>query len=294
MTSEEFWPRRDADAEEIPEVLYHYTSRAGLTGICTNKQLWASSSQFLNDSTELNYAAQIISEVAQSLKKETRDWFELQLLGQAESFGKETAKGFQRQVFFFSLSTDHDSLSQWRGYGRPGDSYAIGFSTACLQRLSGERNIKLARCIYDPTQQVTAIRSGLVHALAEFKKHGFKQSDIQGADAAGVSKAIAKFTLTYVQLAALVKHPAFKEEQEWRLIMMIGNRDVKFRSGTEFLKPYLIVPTGTLMHEGMIRSIVVGPTNHFELDKASLAWFLNEQFGGSIPIVESTAPFRSA
>ena len=46
----------------IPDVLYHYTTQAGLLGIIQSKQIWATSVLFLNDTTEINYAIKLIQE----------------------------------------------------------------------------------------------------------------------------------------------------------------------------------------------------------------------------------------
>jgi hypothetical protein len=42
-----------------PDILYHYTSAAGLCGIIQSVSIWASKIQHLNDSTELLLALKI-------------------------------------------------------------------------------------------------------------------------------------------------------------------------------------------------------------------------------------------
>src|SRR4051794_37392114 len=49
--------------EDVPKRLYHYTTLAGLMGIVSDSTLWASDARFLNDSSELSYAAQLIDGV---------------------------------------------------------------------------------------------------------------------------------------------------------------------------------------------------------------------------------------
>jgi hypothetical protein len=46
--------------EHGSEVIYHYTDAAGLFGIISNDELWASAPSSLNDASELSYGFQLL------------------------------------------------------------------------------------------------------------------------------------------------------------------------------------------------------------------------------------------
>lgn len=45
----------------MPELIYHYTDNSGIIGIISNKELWLGDVAFVNDSEELSYARESIS-----------------------------------------------------------------------------------------------------------------------------------------------------------------------------------------------------------------------------------------
>ena len=94
-----FWRHASLTARDLPEVLYHYTTREGLFGILSSLKIWASSSQFLNDASEFTYSTQLIAEIATDLKKTSTNWFEQQLLDHAIAL--HTSGDLKRQVFVF-------------------------------------------------------------------------------------------------------------------------------------------------------------------------------------------------
>ncbi len=68
-------------------------------------------------------------------------------------------------------------------------------------------------------------------------------------------------------LTAFMKHPAFEQENEWRLArFLFGSREgVKFREGTSSLVPYVCIPLPIMDSDhGLIRRIVVGPSPKLE------------------------------
>ena len=172
MSSSSFWPDAGMTDANLPSTpLYHYTDRVGLEGVVSSFALRASSSQFLNDSSELSYSTELIAEVASQIKSQTSDWFGRQLLDHA--IGLNDAPDFKRQLFVFSLSEEGDLLSQWRAYGRPADAYAIGFDPARLRKALTEQRVLLARCIYARDDQAARIRDVIRRAIDNFRAKGF-------------------------------------------------------------------------------------------------------------------------
>ena len=54
--------------------LYHYTTQVGLLGIVRNREIWATHTQYLNDSREFSYAVQMVREEPALLNREDGDY----------------------------------------------------------------------------------------------------------------------------------------------------------------------------------------------------------------------------
>ena len=50
-------------------MIYHYTTQAGLIGILTAREIWATDLRFFNDSTELHYALGIAEQKIRELEQ---------------------------------------------------------------------------------------------------------------------------------------------------------------------------------------------------------------------------------
>jgi hypothetical protein len=82
--------------------------------------------------------------------------------------------------------------------------------------------------------------------------------------------AIATETATILRVLALIKHQAFSEEKEWRLVSnhFADLTNAEFRPGSSMLTPYL--PWELPKDEWLFESILLGPTPHPVLAMQSL------------------------
>jgi hypothetical protein len=68
--------------------------------------------------------------------------------------------------------------------------------------------------------------------------------------------------------AVFMKHPAFREEKEWRIAKVFSPKpkEVSFRPGMSSLVPYIAIPLPILNESGpsLIRRIIVGPSPEIE------------------------------
>jgi hypothetical protein len=116
-----------ADADELGDVLYHYTSAQGLLGIIQTREIWATNVLYLNDSSELSDAAEFLTSELGSTP--SRAWDDDGLASMTlSSYSKDASVDH----FVVSFCEDGNLLSQWRGYGASGTSYAIGFLASAL------------------------------------------------------------------------------------------------------------------------------------------------------------------
>jgi hypothetical protein len=188
-----------------PRLLYHYTDQKGLLGIIENKCLWATHSQFLNDLSEYQIAFDALQK---KIRTERNDnWANL-----LSSFLlARQIKGIF--VSSFSHERKADSLTMWRGYSAPLGGYSIGFDRLVLNLIANEirtseekRWAELGKCFYTDPEN-----SSLAESLE-------KQVESDWNDPTGTG-TLRPNIMEYVKLAALAKHIAFEEEDEWRIVV---------------------------------------------------------------------------
>ena len=235
----EAWACLWAEAADLPDVIFHYTSASAAVSIITGRKMWATDLLFTNDPTEIRYAADVIgialdgaiAAVGNDVGR--RRWL--------ETF-RMIANGQVRRNSWYAISfcADGDLLSQWRSYADAGGGFALGFSGASLCGLRGwtvpidytrDRQLKLAREVID------------IH-VQQLASHADVDDETAREDFIRVSNSLM-FLLSL--LLFRFKHRAFEEEREYRLAFpVIGGttfegHPIKFRSAGTLIKPYVEV-----------------------------------------------------
>ena len=259
-----------AHHETGPSILYHYTDSAGLLGIVSSESLWLTNILFMNDGSELHFGLSLINDVVAELAALEADeeralWLERLHLGVAllDLMGI--------RFFVGSFTEKGDQLSQWRSYGREG--FAIGFDLGPIRHLAKPSDLVKVR--YERGEQVAAARS-VIKAVLDFLEP-FDPRPIQTAtrgDAAtariAAISARRRAQAEMIRLATAIKHPAFDEEAEWRLVVRAEDTDARIshRALPGLLTPYLDYDLSEVVEASKdpirgvafpIRSIVVGP-----------------------------------
>ena len=85
-----------------------------------------------------------------------------------------------------------------------------------------------------------------------------------------------------MRIAAVLKHPSFEEEQEWRIVSPAlsrnENKRIRFREGASMLVPYYAFELGSVDGDPMVLDhVYLGPTSNTELSMTSLELFLGQQ-----------------
>jgi hypothetical protein len=268
--------------------LYHYTSPQGLEGILRTKALWASDTAFLNDWKELIYAAEpliermtkylqeIPTDPGDSLGENRRSIMQYAVRALRgfviPPYSRGEAKNVYRQIYVASLTEEYDQLGQWRGYGKGG--YAVGFAKGGLKDAAPQ----LARVAYGDT----AVNDLCTSIIEYFKTRG--PSGHPGTR--GWSDAM-HFIMPQL---ALVKHDAFEQEREWRLVVNdLGNRPVKVRTTSSALIPYVECS----FSPSCVTEIVIGPGGNVHSERAVRALLTAHGYDAeAVQITQSRAPFR--
>lgn len=280
--------------EATPTTVYHYTRTQGLLGIIGHKSLRATLLQYLNDDREYLYVyQQAISYLGRirSLDK----WI--------DQFG-DLAAGIRRGLalpnsslpmgepghrFTISFTELEDDLSQWRSYGRTGDSYAIGFRTSALEEFaSSMEGWSFVRCVYGESPNSRSIIRSLTETFASYG-HGKYDS---------VEAAIDGLRRQLANLAPVTKDPSFSAEKEWRLVsppISVNDEDylVKYREGSNAMIPYIDVPLPAGdSNGGTLSKVVVGPGPSLPAAVLSTVGMLASH-RIHIGVMPTRAPFRT-
>jgi hypothetical protein len=253
---------RELYAERPTKTLFHYTSIGGLLGIVPSGDLYASDVHYFSDAAEMRRTVSLMRNAVAhaadcdafttSLRKLFLDWLNQRLteMGHAVFAGSFTANG--------------NLLSQWRSYCDPGKGISLGFAADKLVQSATDQSWKIGKCIYDENQQNKLAKSILdtVESLAkqEFAPPGRLQPN-------SAQHFFVRIEDDLLRIAALLKYPAFSEEQEWRVISPVTadyvGAPIEYREGQSMLMPYMRFRLPSAEDRSVdLEHVWVGPTPH--------------------------------
>ena len=269
---------RQLFADTPSGTLYHYTSFSGMTGIVSSGELRASDIRYMNDSAELRHTLDLLkTQITQRIIDGTEfPRLHNQLL---EWLSHRVVSG--PMLFGASFRANGNLLSQWRGYSRHGKGVSLGFEPDFIQDCAASRAFEVGKCLYAPDLQrklivdvVDAIEN-TAQALGEVDDPSVRHPTQSYYD---VFEAIEGDLL---RIAAILKHPSFEEEQEWRLVSPViadcHHPSVQFREGWAMMIPYFAFGLTLAEDQTMqLDHVFLGPTNNVELSMNSLELYLEK------------------
>lgn len=307
-----------------PEVVWHYTDSEGLRSIVTNRVFWATSHRFMNDSQEPKHATATLKQ-AGLVARETLDHDQAvrfdQLMQYAERNGLE--------AFLLCAALQPDLLTVWRGYGSS-VSYAIeldaGVDFLPVAQASADRHPfppaswkrdeidedDDGEPIYGPDPDEVRIESDgwwpVQYDSATALKRVERIADLARREPHPFSDALLPWAnLGGIDLLQL-KHPAFVDEREARLVFEVNPRwkFVKHRSTRFGLTPYIEVSPADgenqraandrfVTHPARrlpIRAVHIGPSPLGDESVDALREFLEFNGYPDLPVLKSETPFR--
>lgn len=289
--------------KDPPARLYHYTTQQGLVGMIETTTFFATEVKFLNDSDEFIYAIKRAKEAIHKTANAS------QAPG-ISAFGHECIDlldASQKQFYIFSLTEVADSLNQWRSYTTKGPGYALGFDSSRIRHICMHFGLGFGKCIYSHDEADSLIMQVAEHFTKDFTQYfpyfgkGEVNQDLTGARA-------RQFVENFYNFAALIKNPAFMEEQEWRIIapreqLEEQGQEFAFRCGPHSLVPYAKIKWGRVEFLTALKQIVIKPSPHKELAANALRQLMKaEHRRAEFPITEtdifeitpSTVPYRES
>ena len=306
---------------EIPEILWHYTSLEGFTGIVESKRIWATEIRYLNDESEFNHAVSLLHHAVGKLGPSQSFVHVRELF---ESVLKDAEKGIlskdTQNLFVASFSRNGDQLSQWRGYGKGGRGVSLGFDLRKL-RPPAELDSAFAfgPCVYKPVFKAEVIQSSIdkLRSVAEGWSNSMSQ-DLelavqQGKDLESFAKSVTSpeamgllhattqaFLVEIFRFIPFLKHESFEEEAEWRLVAPLKpGASVKFVKRFVRHGPSMLLPTvnpslkGTGEQELPLKQVIIGPVPEPELAADAARLYLKWQGLDEVEVTSSKVPFRS-
>jgi hypothetical protein len=263
---------------DIPKgLLYHYTTLNGLLGIVRSNTLWASDIRYMNDSAELKHSADLIRVEVQ--KRITRGRGKVGLLGQfTDWISHRITNG--HMLFGASFRSDGNLLSQWRGYSSNGKGVSLGFSADYILQCAQKQQFQIGKCIYEPAVQRKLIGQVIDAIESHVEKH-ISGSTSRQQLAAIYQSVFENIEIDLLRIAAILKHPSFREEKEWRIVSPVitdcKDSPVLFREANAMLVPYmefcLQVETGYPLQ---LDHLYLGPTSNINISMNSLKMFLEQ------------------
>ena len=189
-------------------------------------------------------------------------------------------------TFIACYSATADVLSQWRAYSGAGTGYCIGLKTSEMATRDGRMPL-LEKVIYSKTT-AEAVLSLLLARVDEFLDgHNFGEVE--------VGYLMGLLDVTFNNVACIIKHSTFEEENEYRQIYQPATStlllDTKYRMGRFGLTPYVEIE---FLQKGKlpIQSIVIGPCRDPASEIRSLKLMLSEHGYGDIEVLTSGIPLR--
>lgn len=260
--------------------LCHYTNLHGFQGIVQSNVLWATHNMFLNDKTEFLHGIECASKAAASLESNIMDpgWQEYvkDYIKFKDQFNASNA---------YSLSfckDDSDKLSQWRGYGGNQQGVCLVFdkdelinhlNTTNIVSFQAEgRFFEMAKYMFshDSVEYVNPEESDVFKKAME-EVWTNTNSLVPNI---GIENTAIPFILDL--LVSYFKHPGFKEENEFRIVVhkLYADELLKFRVGSNSLIPYIEI--GDCEKKLPFKKIVLGPSKDPDLLYKSVKMFLSK------------------
>jgi Protein of unknown function (DUF2971) len=282
MTEDTNPGRSDVKDQPKEGLLYHYTNLTAFQSIVENGKLWATHIHYLNDTSEQRLFEQLIrSRIEARLKtasskarKRLRLW-------------RERSSG-HKPPFVVCFSQDGGNrLSQWRGYAAQG-GVSIGFKALqldafCKQKLAEGFGLSRKRILYVKPEGEEVTNQIIDNLLnVDLDAVGPK---LPKESAVKLAQALTLF------FGVSIKHLAFEEEKESRLVLSQRGETLKHRVRGSLLIPYLELEVGP-QFETLVEHVIVGPSLHKEQTADAIKNMLAIKGWGSVKVECSDMPYR--
>jgi len=289
-------------ATTIQTTLYHYTTALGLKGILESQSIWFSDYRDLNDPSELLHGIAMCRDVTRGLANGS-DSNVVELLKIVDEL--MTQRNFATRLDFFiaCFSAERDDLGQWRAYADNGRGFALGLSPRFfqIQEKKGKQpddNVFVGPVVYD-VAQVLERHSSLLEPAIKVLLHEVERGCL-GNDAVRdefmwqLARSMVAGKLIWNCLTT--KHPAYKHEQEVRLIIL-GSHEVlrpfiKTRIRGSDVVPY-IAHAMPVREKHSIAEVIAGPAAPADAERTVRTLLESFDIDPNVAVGRSQTPYRA-
>jgi len=289
------WRKERAARHQTDKLIYHYCDAPALLNILRSRAVWATSTKYLNDSTEmLSFTANMRQHADQH-----RATVEGQTLADMVDFYWVSSDTRQSQTigmdrFACCFSADGDLLSQWRAYGNDGRGYAIGFDPRRIAGLSEPQPMMTLRRMAYGDEDEARLIGDLIERFAPAIAAHLDILDTTGWSTVHTRNWLSmRFGECLLDLVEEVKDASFAEEKEWRLYASC--QKTEFRVSADRIVPYRLLDLSSSDEPEMlpIGEIVIGPRLDFNEAAMSLMTYTSTLgYGTGMNFRKSKAPYR--
>ena len=268
--------------------MYHYTTMEALfNGILVKEAipqkeicLRASDARYMNDPTEMKVGFDFLESIG----------------GKTPVYSKEVLAsiyGDLSKIYLTSFSLRRDSLMMWHMYSNNATGVSLCFDVNKMQEDSRD---SMLRCIYFTKELSDQIEAYLKDnneekgiedniSLAYIALLIFDLLVNKGRNLDKVLPDIDSFFL----FALTLKSPAYKEEQEIRLLMDSNEKSaVKYQLRNNLIIPYI----EHYLPKASLREIIVGPNNDMPRTIVSIQDYLKHLGFKHVRVSPSSVPYR--
>ena len=274
--------------------LYHYTTGAGLLGMLKdydaeknpNLTIWATHYAYMNDPTEFEFGIEICLPLIKEIEEEDgvpEDEKIYPILNGTKELPKYWGilefKHWEYQGVLnpcmISFSQAKDSLHMWNMYGQNGNGLALCFDMDSMRR--SKTNYLFDSCVYIGNDIPNEYKEQIKQKIRGFYKNKYdlfremrSSPEMNEKYKIGLTFMVAPFI--YAGVASYLKHEAYKDEQEFR--MLVNERaNFRFRERNGEIIPYREekIPFEALQY------ILIGPTRDFKRTRNSILLLLGQK-----------------
>ena len=267
--------------------IFHYTTVDALfNGILRGRKdetdsdicLWASNALYMNDPREIRtgyeFMQQLICDHFIKLEDES---------------GVDNLKDIISTYYLSAFSLSRDALPMWRMYAKNATGVALCFD---LDRMRESSSGEFRRCVYltdDVEKQIRECLRGMtaVNISSEALLIIFLTVLI-GICKSKNHEEIAEIIHPYLKLVSALKHKAYVDENEVRLVLVAGEVDRKFRFKDNKFIPYI----EQYFPKEVLTEIIVGPNNDMLRTVYSLKTYLKHIGFDHVKVTASDIPYK--
>ncbi len=286
--------------------LYHYTSAAGLKGICDGR-FWVTERCFLNDTMEFQVGTDVFCEVldrhmnnkklCQIIKTKVRK--EVNRL-QTSGLSIKDKIAYSGD-YVISFCRDYDSPLMWGAYANY-TGYCITFDfEKLIDALSHHLPLLHGQVVYNHEEQINLIEETLRRNYLEWTKGFDYLNSWKDLDRLTPEQVNDWHRFVAVEVSAynmFFKVPCFEGEHEYRFVFSVGHdggrykkeqiQEQHFRIKDEVLIPYIEVP---LLSLDAVEKVLVGSKNKSDIAIKGVQ-YLFRNLKRDIVIEQSPVPLR--